>query len=100
MAQDQKQTPTMPEFVGDEMLARSTWADFADSGLFWWVNRGLHLFGWALVRVVEADGSISEVFPARCRFRGFDQETEEEGFRKLSDHLEANAQALAAQARE
>jgi hypothetical protein len=28
-------------------LVETTWREFADAGLFWWINRGLHLFGWA-----------------------------------------------------
>ena len=37
-----------------------TWKEFLDNGLLWWINRGLHLFGWAIVVVEEADGSISD----------------------------------------
>ncbi len=81
-------------------LTESTWEQFAAVGLFWWVNRGLHLFGWALVRVVEADGTIARVYPARCRFRGFDEETEVDGFRRLTSHIRENADDLVEQVTE
>jgi hypothetical protein len=52
----------------------------------WWINRILHAFGWALV--LEQDGdSIVDVYPARCRFRGFSEEIEDTGFKRLSRYL-------------
>ena len=36
-----------------KMIEKRSWAEFQDAGLIWWVNRALHLFGWALV--VETD---------------------------------------------
>lgn len=70
-----------------EMIDRKTWKDFQDAGLLWWVNRMLHLFGWAIVLQVEANGQISDIYPARCKFRGFHQEYESEGFTKLTKHI-------------
>ncbi len=69
-----------------EMIEKRSWAEFQDAGLFWWVNRVLHLFGWALV--VETDkGEITNVYPARCRFRGFSGDVEDRGFQRLTKHL-------------
>ena len=49
--------------------------------MLWWVNRTLHLFGFALVVVLDSDDEIVEVHPARTRFRGFSEDVEEEGFK-------------------
>jgi len=71
-------------------LNRRSWDEFRDSGLLWWVNRTLHLFGWALVLRWEGDpatGEPKEVYPARVSFRGFSPEIEDEGFAKLEAHL-------------
>ncbi len=73
--------------IPTQMIHESSWQAFADAGLFWWVNRALHLFGWALCREVRPDGAITAVYPARCKFRGFDTQTESEGFTKLTHHL-------------
>ena len=73
------------------MLEKKTWVEFRDSGLLWWINRTLHLFGWAIVvKVDESTGNIFEIYPAKCRFRGFCDEDEAEGFRKLTQHLRDN----------
>lgn len=79
---------------GPTMLNAKDWKTFHDSGLLWWTNRMLHLFGWAIVLVQEKDGSISSAYPARCAFRGFDEESEEEGFIKLTGYLDNNHNEL------
>lgn len=76
------------------MITESTWQEFADSGLFWWTNRSLHLFGWALVREVEEDGTIIRIYPARCTFRGFSEDVETNGFKKLTTHIATNVNDL------
>jgi hypothetical protein len=72
------------------METRKTWQEFQDTGLLWWINRILHLFGWAVVLVVEADSTISDVYPARVPYRGFDEQTEKEKFKVLSAYLNNN----------
>lgn len=71
--------------------------EFRETGLLWWVNRTLHLFGWAIVVEVEADGqTVKRVFPARCKFRGFAEEAEDRGFRRLTTYMkEQGAELLA-----
>lgn len=69
------------------MIREKTWNEFQSSGLFWWVNRMIHIFGWVLVYERTIDGEVIRVFPARSSFRGFKEETEEEGFKMLTNHL-------------
>jgi len=71
-----------------------TWREFSDTGLLWWVNRILHLFGWAIVFQVEADGIVSDVYPARVKYRGFVGETEQEKFKILSAYLKSNIEEI------
>ena len=74
-------------------LVETSWDEFASAGLFWWINRGIHLFGWALVREMdsdEPDAKVLRVYPARCRFRGFSEDVEDDGFRRLTADIEAN----------
>jgi hypothetical protein len=73
---------------------RKTWEEFKAAGLLWWVNRGLHLFGWAIVVEEIPGGSIGEVYPARVAWRGFMVGDEVAGFRKLTHHIEENAAEL------
>lgn len=76
------------------MMEEQTWESFVDAKLFWWVNRSLHIFGWALVREVDENGKITRVYPAHCRFRGFSQDVEERGFEGLTKHIAENTQRL------
>lgn len=82
------------------MVTRKTWKEFQDSKLLWWVNRLLHTFGWAIVFQVEQDGKISDVYPARVKFRGFDEKSEEEGFIGLTQYLKETVDELAEEAKE
>jgi len=81
------------------MIKKRTWNEFRETGLLWWINRLLHTFGWAIVFEVEPDdGSVSNVYPARCRFRGFDEKTESEGFAKVTAYMKENAAILLTEA--
>lgn len=82
------------------MITRKTWSEFRNAGLLWWVNRILHLCGWAIVVVQEEDGSISEVYPARVRFRGFHEESESEGFYKITHYLNEHMDELIEEVKE
>lgn len=74
-------------------VTRMSWECFRDNGLLWWVNRVLHLLGWAIV--VKMDGKkVIDAYPARVRYRGFDQASEEEGFRKVTRFMKSAAGSL------
>ena len=76
------------------MVDRKTWEQFRESGLLWFINSTLHLFGWAIVVEVEEDGSISNAYPARVKFRGFDVGTNDKGYKKVSQYLKDNVEDL------
>lgn len=76
------------------MVNKKTWQEFRNTGLFWWINMILHTFGWAIVMDIEEDGTITNVYPARIKFRGFDLESNDEGYRKVSKYMTDNAKEL------
>lgn len=84
--------------MSEPMVEEKSWQEFRSAGLLWWCNRILHLFGWALVVEVhqegESAGHAKRVYPARCKFRGFDEQTETEGFRALTKHMEESLPRL------
>ena len=83
------------------MIERKTWEEFRAAQLLWWTNRMLHLFGWAIVFDVAEDGrTVTDVYPARVRFRGFDSQSEAEGFTGLTSHLCQNADRLLEESKE
>lgn len=80
------------------MVKRKTWEEFREVGLLWWINRMLHFFGWAVVFQIESDGSISDVYPARVKFRGFTPDCEKIGFIALSDYFVKHGKEIANEA--
>lgn len=82
------------------MIEKKTWKDFRECGMIWFVNRIIHVFGWAIVLQIEEDGSITDVYPARCKFRGFSHDVETDGFKKVSQFMDDNSEILLHEARE
>jgi hypothetical protein len=75
------------------MITKKEWSEFRDTGLVLIVNQILHIFGWALVFDIEND-KIKNIYPARVKFRGFDNKSVEEAYRKLSRYMLNNAKEL------
>lgn len=83
------------------MVTRKAWEEFRASGLLWFINQTLHLFGWAIV--VEVNNETNEIinaYPARVKFRGFDEKSNTEGYIKLSEYLKSNIEQLEHEAKE
>ena len=81
------------------MMNKKNWEEFRNTGLLWFINSILHLFGWAIVYEME-DGLIKEVYPARVKYRGFDEKTNSEGYLKISQYLESYISELKIEAQE
>lgn len=82
------------------MVNKKDWTEFRESGMLWFANRILHMFGWAIILDIEDDGSVSAAYPARVNFRGFSEEVETENFIKVSKFMETNAPVLLKEAQE
>lgn len=79
------------------MVDERSWDEFRQSGLLWWINRTLHLFGWAIVVEMNDDGQhVNRAFPARCKFRGFAADSETRGFEKLTNYINDESKSLLA----
>lgn len=81
------------------MTEEKQWKEFRDSGLLWFINQSLHLFGWAIV-VELVDGEIIRAYPARVKFRGFSEDCNTNGYKKVSQYLQQNIDELEKEARE
>jgi hypothetical protein len=86
--------------MSERMVFEKSWEEFRESKLLWWVNRSLHLFGWAIICNTDEDGHIINTYPARVKFRGFDNKFEDEGFQGLSDYIKENIEELQKEAYE
>jgi len=78
------------------MLERKTGKEFRESGLLWFINTTLHMFGWAICWNPEND----EIYTARAKFRGFDNENNTQGYIKVSKYLKENIDELLKEANE
>lgn len=43
------------------MVNKTSWQEFKDSGMLWWINMILHTFGLAVVLDME-DGEVKEAY--------------------------------------
>jgi hypothetical protein len=76
------------------MIERKSWEEFRNFGLLWWINMILHTLGWAIVIDIDKNGVITEVYPARVKFRGFDEESNSAGYQKVTKFLKENINDL------
>lgn len=76
------------------MINKKTWKEFRNSGLLWFINTILHTFGWAIVCEMNENGDIFNAYPARVKFRGFDEKSNTEGYIKVTRYLEENIKEL------
>lgn len=67
--------------------------EFINNGLLWFVNRTLHLFGYAIQVDIYPDGA-QNIHVDKCSFRGFVKESETKGFTKVTKYLQENVNKL------
>jgi hypothetical protein len=69
-------------------LEKRTWDEFRNTGLFMFANTILHAFGWALVVEVDKDtGKAISCWPARTKFRGFNNDDVDEMHTRIANYL-------------
>ena len=71
-------------------LEEKSWEEFRETGLLWFINSILHLFGWAICVDIETGTG----FPTRTVFRGFSSKINDEGYEKVSHYLLKNIDDL------
>ena len=82
------------------MVNKKSWKEFRATGLLWWINMILHTFGWSIVVDVNDVDEIIDVYPARVKFRGFNEENNTQGYIKVSKFLEENSKELLKESQE
>lgn len=82
------------------IIDRKTWKEFRDSGFLWWINMILHTFGWAITVDVDNSGELIDCYPSRVRYRGFSENINSDGYKKISQYMSENADDLLLEAEE
>lgn len=85
--------------MSDKMIEKKSWEEFKNCGLLWFINTILHTFGWAICIELDEDQSVS-VYPARVKFRGFSEDSQTNGYIKLSEYMKENANILLEEAKQ
>lgn len=80
----------------NKMIDRKTWEEYRNSGMLWFANVILNAFGWAIV----FDTEHKDAYPARVRFRGYSEEINSNGYRKVSKYIAGNANDLLSESEE
>lgn len=80
--------------MDDDYINVKTWNEFRDTGLLWFINTILNVFGWGIYIGLDDEGNIIDAFPTRCRFRGFETEINDEGYFLVSKYLKDNAKEI------
>lgn len=68
-----------------------TFTEFRATGLLLYINFILHAFGWAFVIEVDENNEVTKCYPARVKFRGFDEQSTSEEHEKIANYLAENA---------
>jgi hypothetical protein len=85
----------------EEMVTKKSWEEFRTTGLVLFINNILHVFGWAIVFEVEKDTeTVTAVYPARVKFRGFGNEDTTESHQKIAKWISDNSDDLLKEASE
>lgn len=75
-----------------KLQERKSWDDFRSSGLLFYINTILHFIGWAIVVEVDTKTKlVTNCYPARVKYRGFDEQSQDEEHAKVADYLANNA---------
>ena len=77
-------------FKDGEMVKEISGKEFRDSGLLWYINQQLHLFGVAITWNPDTD----EIKPTLCKFRGSGEKNNNNGYAKVSEYLKNNIQDI------
>lgn len=77
----------------ENMIKEIPLEDFKNSGFLWLINQTLHLFGMCLVIEYE-DKKAVRMYPARCKFRGFSEHDNDQGYRNVTKYMERHAAEL------
>ncbi len=76
------------------MTNRISWDEFRASGMMWWINMILHTFGLVIQFDLDESGSIIDVYPCRCKFRGFSEPLNTAGYARVTKYLSENVEDL------
>lgn len=82
------------------MVTKKSWKEFQQTGLLFFSNQFLQIFGWSIVFEYDNEQNLIDIYPARNKFRGFGTQSQTEAHKKLSKYVLENAEELNKEANE
>lgn len=79
--------------MNDPRIKERPWKEFQETGLLLIINQILHIFGWAIVMELK-DGTVIKVYPARVKFRGFNNKSTDRAYENITQYMVDNADIL------
>ncbi|MCF8001676.1 MAG: hypothetical protein K9K76_07470 [Halanaerobiales bacterium] len=58
------------------------------------INSTLHVFGWVIAIETNEDGEFVGASPYKTNFRGFSNDVNDKGYKKVTNYMENNIQRL------
>ena len=80
------------------MITKKEWSEFRNTGLLLYINQILQVFGWAIVFEVDELDNVVSVYPARSKYRGFDNKNVSKSYEKISQYMKDNIDELIVEA--
>lgn len=79
-----------------EMIEIKSWEEFRGTGLLWFINMILQMFGWSIVVEVnsEQEHKVFDAYPVRTKFRGFEEQSISNGYKQVSKWMKDNGRKL------
>ncbi len=78
----------------EKKIVRKTWTEFKNSGMLFFANLILQVFGWSIVIIISDDGDFLDAYPARTKYRGFSEESMNRGYLKISEYMRDHCDEL------
>lgn len=68
---------------------KKNWKAFRNTGLLYFVNEFLHIFGYA-INIEKVDNKIVDVYPEKVNYTGLSEKSNEEAYIKASQFMKDN----------
>ena len=83
-------------------ITKKTWREFGDTGLLWFINSILHVFGWSIALSPDPKNPDADFIASvnRTKYRGFPETANTKGYQKVSKYLKDNIDDLVKEANE
>ena len=76
--------------LDDTKVKERTWEEFRESGLFWFINTILYMFGWAITLEVDENFNVKNAYPSSRGGKIFDDEANRRGYLRVAKYLSKN----------